>query len=137
MSTMAVRPDDQRRYWILDPAGHRQVWIEALPEDGEMIDSFMGPAVAIVPSPPAVDEPWVCDRLCSETILTVWGGEPFPVPSDGSYALCADHFESVRGNRLWPSRMCGCGACLAQAKRWHSQLWKAYRQLRQEVIAQN
>ena len=135
--SLTVQPDDQRRYWILDPTGHRQVWIEALPEDGEMIDSFMGPAVAIVPTPPAVDEPWVCDRLCSETILTVWGGEPFPVPSDGSYALCAAHFESMRGNRLWPSRMCGCVACLAQAKRWHSQLWKAYRQLRQEVIAQN
>ncbi len=128
--------DEERRYWILDPVGHRRLWAEQLPEDGSVVDSFMGPAVMIVPPQPADDEPWICD-VCNEIILTVWGGEPFPVPSDGSYALCFHHYETYRSGHLWPSNLCACDACIDQAKRWHPQLWKAYRNLYSGVIAQN
>lgn len=126
-----------RQYWILDPAGHRNEWASNLPEDGAVVEEgpFKGAAHIVLP-PPDDPEDWVCD-YCNEIILTVWGGEPFPVPSDGSYALCAVDYAKVRGGRLWPATFCACGACVAQAERWHPQLWKAYRSLAKEVIAQN
>lgn len=124
------------KYWILDPGGHRREWAAGLPQDGEMIDTSFGEAVAIVPAPPDDLDDWICD-YCSETVLTRWGKEPFPVPSDGSYALCSKHFEKTRKGQVWPARFCGCTACVDQAVRWKPKLQHAYRRLRSEVISQN
>ncbi len=128
---------DEYRYWILNPAGHRKLWAEQLPEDGAMVDTQFGRAVAIVPPPPDDLDDWICD-YCNQPILTRWGLEPFPVPMDGSNAICEDHYEKIQKREgRWPSRFCGCVACIAQATSWRPYLARGYGLIRKEVIAQN
>ncbi len=131
---------DDRRFWVLDPAGHRADWAEGLPEDGAVVEDgpFKGAEHIVLPPPDDPDD-WVCD-FCNTTILTRWGAEPFPVPMDGSYALCADHYEKIQsdpeeefgeiipGTRrgLWPAQLCSCGACFTQAAHWFPMLDRAY-----------
>jgi len=142
---------NDRRFWVLDPAGHRTEWAKQLPEDGSIQEDgpFAG-AEHIVMPPPEDPDDWVCD-FCNTTILTRWGAEPFPVPMDGSYALCGEHYEKhqndpkeefgeiIPGTRmgLWPSRMCGCAACDAQSWKWNGFLINGYTRLRMEVVASN
>ena len=119
-----MRPDDPR-YWILNPTGHRLAEARQFyGRDGEEVDTVFGKATLIVPPQPEPED-WFCD-LCSETILTRWGDEPFPVPMFGSYALCAEHYYEFQGNPLddprtgepldepmglWPMLACSCQAC--------------------------
>jgi len=125
--------NEDRRMWILDPAGHRAEWAEKLPEDGTIItDGPFAGAEHIVLPPPDDPNDWVCD-YCNTTILTRWGDEPFPVPMDGSNALCADHYERIQNNPYddevggpWPAQMCGCAACFSQAGKWLPMLDRAY-----------
>lgn len=143
--------EPDRRHWIMDPAGHRKIWQTGLPEDGSIVNTVFGEAVAIVPPPPDDLNDWVCD-YCNGEILTRWGNEPFPVPMDGSNALCMAHFhqqqenpvydtygEPIHGSRqgLWPAAVCQCAACVEQTARWFPMLDRAYGQLIREVIASN
>lgn len=114
-----------RRHWILDPAGHRTAWAAGLPADGENITIDGLDAVAIVPPVPDGDD-WACDR-CNATILTRWGDEPFPVPTDGDWALCHDCKTDQEARQSpWPAAMlCACAPCRQQAQRWRPQLERA------------
>lgn len=82
-------------------------------------------AVAIVPPVPDGDD-WACDR-CNATILTRWGDEPFPVPTDGDWALCHDCKTDQEARQSpWPAAMlCACAPCRQQAQRWRPQLERA------------
>lgn len=128
----AVLPD--RRYWILNPAGHRLTEARAAyGMDGKTVEWFLGgEATLIVPPLPAATD-WCCD-ICSATILTRWGDEPWPVPMEGSYALCAEHQAMVEespeddaytgdpipGTRRgpWPLRACTCPPCAHWITEW-------------------
>lgn len=106
------------RYWITDPRGHRAAWLEeAMPHDGELIETAFGPAENIVLPPPPADD-WACD-YCSEPLLVRWGPEPWPVPMSGSYALCRAHQERSEADEgPWPWQTCGCEPCVRQLGRW-------------------
>jgi hypothetical protein len=125
------------RFWITDPRGHRLYEEEHKPEDGSLIDTVFGEAVVIRPPLPPGDL-WVCD-LCNEEILTRFGGEPWPVPMFGGYALCHDHLveamewpeednrtgAEIVGTRLgpWPLHVCACPPCVHKATDWLGNLW--------------
>lgn len=47
--------------------------------------------MAVIQLPNENEIDWYCD-LCSDKILISWGGEAWPVPMLGSYALCLEHF---------------------------------------------
>jgi len=103
------------RGWIANPAEHRRVE-RSIPV--EAIDGMFGGAkVIVLPYPP--DDEWFCD-VCNAQILTRWGDEPFPVPVDGSYALCGDCYERAGGR--WPIRGCVCEGCLPTIKQWKTFL---------------
>lgn len=107
----------ETRHWITNPGGHRRHDRDLAPTEGTIVETVFGPAAAIGSFIPTSDDFWVCD-LCSEQILTLWGGEPFPVKADGGYAFChecARHVEVTYGP--WPNRVCGCPACKAQVLR--------------------
>lgn len=134
-----MSPD--RRHWILDPAGHRRHWTqEAADRDGETVTIGGLEFVNVVPPAPEDDDDWVCD-VCTTPILTRWGAEPFPVPMDGSYALCSDHFqtaqtqersdgwgEPIPGTRrgVWPPQACTCPPCRVQFAVWERFIVYAY-----------
>lgn len=108
-------------YWITNPGGHRRQWrSEVAGQDGTVIDGPFGPTTMIVPPAPEDDDEWVCD-FCNGQILTLWGNEPWPVPSHGSYALCNECARSVmdsEGWEVWPLMSCGCAACRATSSVW-------------------
>ena len=136
----------ENRGWILDPTGHRHLENSGeVRQTGEQIKTPFGIATLIVLPPPADMSDWICD-FCNETILTLWGDEPWPVAMIGnSYALCnecrLDYEKSpasdldgekmvsqsvVNGRELitillqgpWPFSLCSCGACYQQALIW-------------------
>lgn len=125
------------RFWITDPRGHRLHERQHNPPDGSTIDTPFGEAVVIRPPLPPGDL-WVCD-LCNEEILTRFGGEPWPVPMFGGYALCHDHLieamdwpeednrtgEEIPGTHLgpWPLHVCACPPCVHKATDWLGNLW--------------
>lgn len=129
------------RYWILDPAGHRQADAADRPADGTTVDFLGGEAIIIAPPLPD-DDDWLCDLCSTEPILTRWGDEPWPVPAVGSYALCntcrekveADPRTTDRGDPIpgtrngpWPWDACTCHACTAQLLAWHPHITYALR----------
>ena len=127
------------RYWILHPRGHRAYASEFRPSVGDMVE-FMGEMVPVIASTIPVDGTWICD-LCNTDILIDWGDEPFPVPLIGSNALCLKCFtevqewpkmdewgDDIRGTRLgdWPAHLCTCLPCTFQMLTWKGQLEVAY-----------
>lgn len=125
-------PAPEDRFWITDPAGHRQHENERTDHlVGETIQTVFGDAV-VMAGPTLPPDEWICD-LCNDRILTRWGDEPWPVPMVGGYALCIDHYhqlqeqpetdrfgEPIRGSRLgpWPQIACNCDPCQTQIRAW-------------------
>lgn len=133
-----MRPDE--RHWIMNPAGHRQHANATDPHHGDTVEFLGRPAVVIKPDLYMEPGEWICD-ICNAPILTSWAGEPFPVPVDGTYALCADHRERVEqgpdydshgdpiaGSTLgpWPAAGCTCPPCARTTEAWARQLPAAY-----------
>ncbi len=133
----------ENRGWVLDPTGHRHLANSGeVRQTGEQIETPFGKATLIVLPPPADMSDWVCD-FCNETILTLWGDEPWPVAMIGnSYALCNEcrlDYEKAPASDLegeaitelqgpWPFSLCSCGACYQQALIWRTfiepLIWK-------------
>ena len=124
------------RYWILNPAGHRQAATPATEAD---LEGTPWEGAAVIDLSAAMGDTWVCD-LCNEEILTVWGDEPWPVPVLGSDALCADHYYQAQGwyhqdpygeptarqLGVWPAQVCTCTACTDQLELWYPMLRRAW-----------
>ena len=156
--TVSINPDreTENRGWILDPTGHRALDMGYGPP--EKVDTPFGKATVIHMGYPDDASEWICD-LCNEPILTVWGDEPFPVPTYGSYALChVDYYKLQLGpatNRHtgedltdpstgaivpegpWPLRMCRCPACYVTAIEWRQFIEPALLSIKADIVRAN
>jgi len=152
----------ENRGWVLDPAGHRHLATGGeIRQTGEQVDTPFGKATLIVMPVPDNLSDWICD-FCNQTILTMWGNEPWPVAMVGnSYALCNDcrlDYEhepatgvdeeeiiviNLQGEELvllegsWPFSLCTCAACYLQATIWRSFIEPFMWQNRAKMAKQN
>ena len=134
--------EDDGRYWISDPIGHRKHVMGLWAEEGETVE-FMGEQVPVIHVAPYADDEYVCD-MCNASMPTIHSfmyddddqvclacgrsecpqnGEPIPVKCVGSYGLCKDCAKPHEVESEWPNVTCGCPPCVAQAKRWEES-WR-------------
>ena len=101
-------PEPDRRHWILHPRGHRRGWIRNATPSGTVVQTPIGEAVVIAGEDPG--EAWICD-FCNEDIPIGTDGNPFIVPTEGTYAMCPDCFVTYGHPETFPAQFCGCNPC--------------------------